>query len=126
MGKNQATAQAMRVRRVCAIAGIVMLAGVSHADTRTITVLSGTYGANCGAPGGNATGDLVRQCDGRDACRYVPDRASIGYSGRACQTDLQADWRCNGVEFHTAMLSPPANADSTLVLSCVEQNGPGH
>ncbi|SAK65110.1 hypothetical protein AWB75_03008 [Caballeronia catudaia] len=29
-------------------------------------------------------------------------------------------------EFHTAMLSPEAGVNSTLVLSCIEQNGPGH
>lgn len=51
---------------------------------------------------------------------------SIGYSGRYGQTDLHADWRCNGIEAHTTILRAGANADSTLVLSCVEQNGPGH
>ncbi|WP_250479613.1 MULTISPECIES: hypothetical protein [unclassified Caballeronia] len=124
MDKTTVTAQASR--RLCAIAGAVILAGVSHAEARTITVLSGTYGANCGAPAGNATGDFVRQCDGRDTCRYVPDRMSIGYSAGSCKTDLQADWRCNGTEIHTAMLSPQTGDDRTLVLTCIEQDGPGH
>ncbi|GJH16927.1 hypothetical protein CBA19CS22_10315 [Caballeronia novacaledonica] len=110
----------------CAIAGIVMLAGISGAEARTIKVISGTYGANCGAANGNATHDLTLQCDGLDTCQYVPDTKRIGDATRACSKDLQADWRCTDSEFHTAMLSPEAGVNSTLVLGCVEQNGPGH
>ena len=108
------------------MAGIVMLAGISGAEARAIKVISGTYGANCGAVNGNATHDLTLQCDGLDTCQYVPDRTRIGDATRACSKDLQADWRCTDSEFHTAMLSPEAGTNSTLVLSCVEQNGPGH
>ncbi|AQH04078.1 hypothetical protein A9R05_34550 (plasmid) [Burkholderia sp. KK1] len=113
-------------RQFCAMTGVVVLASVSAVGARTITVVSGTYGANCGAPGGNATRDLMRQCNGLDTCEYVPDRARIGDTARVCRKDLQADWRCTDSEFHTAMLSPEAGANSTLVLSCIEQNGPGH
>jgi hypothetical protein len=113
-------------RRARAITGIVVLAMASGVHARTITVVSGTYGANCGASGGNATNDLTHQCDGRDTCEYVPDRTRISDATRVCPKDLQADWRCNDSEFHTAMLSPEAGVNSTLVLSCIEQNGPGH
>jgi hypothetical protein len=116
----------MGFRRACAITGIVVLASISGAHARTITVVSGTYGANCGAPGGNATRDLTRQCDGLDTCEYMPDRTRISDAARVCRKDLQADWRCTDSEFHTAMLSPEAGVNSTLVLSCIEQNGPGH
>lgn len=126
MKRNWADARAARIGRACAIAGIVVLASVSSAHAREIKVISGTYGANCGAPGGNATRDLVRQCDGRSTCAYVLNRKRIGYAARSCSKDLQADWRCTDTEFHTAMLSPEAGAGSTLVLSCIEQNGPGH
>ncbi|WP_244206761.1 hypothetical protein [Caballeronia pedi] len=112
-------------RRTCAMAGFVMLAGVSGADARSIMVVTGTYGANCGAASGNATRDLTRQCDGRDTCAYVPTRTRGGDAVRACRKDLRVDWRCTDSEFHTAMLSPGADANSTLVLSCIEQSGPG-
>ncbi|EKS71754.1 MULTISPECIES: hypothetical protein [Caballeronia] len=126
MNRNSAVARRIGIGRACAIAGIAGLSCFSNVDARTITVLSGTYGANCGAPAGNATGDLARQCDGRDTCQYVPDRQSIGYTARSCSTDLQAEWRCTATEIHTAMLSPEAGTDGTLVLSCIEENGPGH
>lgn len=110
----------------CAMAGMVLLAGVSSVEARTIKIISGTYGANCGAVSGNATRDLTRQCDGRDTCEYVPDRKRISDATRVCKKNLQADWRCTDSEFHTAMLSPEAGTNSTLVLSCIEQKGPGH
>ncbi|WP_063936485.1 hypothetical protein [Caballeronia fortuita] len=108
---------------------IVMLASLAYvadADARTITIVSGTYGANCGAENGNATRDLTRQCDGLDTCSYMPNPKRIGNAAQACRKDLQANWRCTDSEFHTAMLSPGAGAGSTLVLSCIEWNGPGH
>ncbi|SAK66487.1 hypothetical protein [Caballeronia ptereochthonis] len=126
MYKDRAVARAVRIGRACVIAGIVVLAGISNTHARTITVISGTYGGNCGAPGGNATRDLVRQCDGRSICEYVLNRKRIRDTARACSKDLQADWRCTDTEFHTAMLSADAGAGSTLVLSCIEQTGPGH
>jgi hypothetical protein len=112
--------------RVIAIAGLVVMAVIPDADARSIKVISGTYGANCGAPAGNATRDLVRQCDGRDTCQYVLDRKRVSVAALACRKDLRADWRCTDSEFHTAMLSPEAGAGDTLVLSCIEQTGPGH
>ncbi|MDR5741061.1 MULTISPECIES: hypothetical protein [unclassified Caballeronia] len=126
MNDSQATAQSARRRRARVLAAIFMLTCASHAAARTITVISATYGGNCGAPAGNATGDFVRQCDGRDACEYMPERRNIGYSAQSCQSDLQAEWRCSSTESHTATLSAGIDANSRLVLGCVEQNGPGH
>ncbi|SAK64251.1 hypothetical protein AWB82_03401 [Caballeronia glebae] len=123
MDKNRA---ATRFQRACAIAAIVMLAGISSTGARTITILSATYGANCGAESGNATHDLTRQCNGLDTCQYVPNRKRISDATQACRNDLQANWRCTDSEIHTATLSPEAGVNSTLVLSCIEQNGPGH
>jgi len=126
MNNSGAAAHSEPYSRARAMAAIFMLMCASHADARTIIVISATYGANCGAPAGNATGDLVRQCDGRDTCQYMPDQRSLSDSAPSCRSDLQADWRCSSSELHTAMLSPGANADSTLVLTCIEENGPGH
>ncbi|SAK52867.1 hypothetical protein AWB79_01943 [Caballeronia hypogeia] len=126
MDKDRAAARAAGFSRVCATGAIVMLAGIAGAQARTIEVISGTYGANCGAQNGNATRDLTRQCNGRDTCAYMLDRKRISDPAGTCRKDLQANWRCTDTEFHTAMLSPEAGMNSTLVLSCVEQNGPGH
>lgn len=126
MNRDRAGACATGFGRACAMVGMVLLTCASGAHARTITIISGTYGANCGAERGNATLDLTRQCDGLDTCQYVPNRQRISDAARACRNDLQADWRCTDSEVHTAMLSPEAGAGSTLVLSCIEQNGPGH
>lgn len=73
MNRSTAAVWAISIGRACAIAGIVVLSCVSNAGARSITVISGTYGANCGASVGNATADLGRQCDGHHTCRHMPD-----------------------------------------------------
>jgi len=89
MNRNRSATRGIGIGRACAIAGIAVLGCFSNVDARTITVLSGTYGANCGAPAGNATGDLVRQCDGRDTCQYVELRST----GRQCDGRSRASMR---------------------------------
>jgi hypothetical protein len=112
--------------RAFAIIGLMLSMTHAFAQARSINIVSGTYGGNCGAKTGNATRDLIRQCNGRDTCAYRLDARRIRASQRACPKDLRADWQCSDREFHTAMLSPEVGADSVLVLSCVEQRGPGH
>ncbi|CAB3802650.1 hypothetical protein LMG28688_05607 [Paraburkholderia caffeinitolerans] len=107
-----------------------------------IAIVSGTWGANCGAPHGNATRDLARRCDGLRTCGYVldaramsspPSRANqalpsprIATSSGACRVDYRARWRCGSHEVHDAALGATASPGDTLVLSCVHENGPGH
>lgn len=116
--------------------------GTQTATAPTIAIVSGTWGANCGARRGNATRDLARHCNGLLTCGYVldahatssspsPTRGALP-SGRsttalqACRVDYRAQWRCGSREFHDAALSAGASPGDTLVLSCVRENGPGH
>lgn len=109
----------------------------------TITIVSGTWGANCGASRGNATRDLARHCNGLLTCGYVlgthatgapaspaartiPAGNNVTTALRACRVDYRAQWRCGKHEFHDAALSAGASRGDTLVLSCVRENGPGH
>ncbi|MCX8069609.1 MAG: hypothetical protein N2738_03810, partial [Thermodesulfovibrionales bacterium] len=45
-----------------------------------ITVLSGTYGMNCGAQFGNKTRHLAMNCNGKDYCTYVIDVNAVSYT----------------------------------------------
>jgi hypothetical protein len=113
------------IHHIWMIFGIAALVANSSAQAIAIKVVSGTYGQNCGAQRGNATADLKTQCDGRDTCEYRIDRRTIRDPAAGCRKDFLAEWRCGETEVHTAMLSPGAGADDTLVLSCVRQTGAG-
>lgn len=114
-----------RVRLLCAAAALLALALCPTVLARTITVISGTYGQNCGAPQGNATADLAHHCDGRSSCEFMLGDASMSPRNAQCGADLVAEWRCTDTEWHMAALSAAAGPDDTLVLSCVVQTGPG-
>ncbi|HKT96946.1 MAG TPA: hypothetical protein VJS30_10475 [Paraburkholderia sp.] len=110
--------------------------------TPGIAIVSGTWGANCGARRGNATRNLARHCNGLLTCGYVLDARATGSvpspargalpsgrnttSLRACRADYRAQWRCGSHEFHDAALSAGASPGDTLILSCVHESGPGH
>jgi hypothetical protein len=93
-------------------------------DARPISIVSGTYGQNCGTAQGNATLELSRQCDGRRTCSYVLPPATRTATP-ACHRDFHAEWRCSDTEFHTANLSAGARSGDVLVLSCEKENGAG-
>jgi len=105
-------------------APVALHAAAAGADTRTIHIVSGTYGQNCGQPRGNSTHDLARQCDGRRTCSYVL-RDAADRSAAACRRDFHAEWRCGPTELHAAFLSAGAQPADVLVLNCVKENGPG-
>jgi hypothetical protein len=112
-------------RGALAIAGVIGLAAGSAVEPRVITIVSGTYGQNCGVPRGNATSDFARQCEGRVACNYELDRVLTGDPAVGCQKNFLAEWRCTRSEFHIAMLSPEAGAGSVLMLNCAQERGAG-
>ncbi|CAE6818383.1 hypothetical protein R75461_05984 [Paraburkholderia nemoris] len=101
------------------------MAANSSAETRAIRILAGTYGTNCRMPRGDATHDLARQCDGLQTCPYILRKAPTGAPSKDCRKDFRVEWRCTDTEFHTATLSAEAGPGSRLVLSCVEETGPG-
>jgi hypothetical protein len=114
------------VRCVPVIAGIFMLAANASAEVRAISIVSGTYGENCGAARGNMTRSIARQCNGRATCAYTV-AGGIHKDGvpAACHSDFLAEWHCDNADFHTAALGPGARVGDTLVLSCVESRGAG-
>jgi|GEM_PF-1973454 len=116
--------------------------GTQTAAAPTIAIVSGTWGANCGARRGNATRDLARHCNGLLTCGYVLDARATSSSAssahralpsrrgttalQACRVDYRAQWRCGSRESHDAALSAGASPGDTLVLSCARETGPGH
>ncbi|RDJ97749.1 hypothetical protein DLM46_36325 [Paraburkholderia lacunae] len=112
-------------RGVWATLVILAVAASSSGQARTIKVVSGTYGKNCGASRGNATENLAHQCDGLETCRYMLHEAPTGAPSVGCHNDFRAEWLCTDTEFHIAALSPEAGSGSTLVLSCAAEAGAG-
>ncbi|HEY2020327.1 hypothetical protein [Paraburkholderia sp.] len=104
---------------------MVLLAANVGAEQRTIQIVSGTYGANCGAPRGNLTREVARHCNGRSSCGYSVPGLDQGSAASACHGDFLAEWHCDNAEFHSAALAPGATLGDTLVLSCVESRGAG-
>jgi hypothetical protein len=122
---NRSTVLAETVRYVRVIPLIVVMASSSSAEPRTIKILSGTYGQNCGAPHGKATRDFASRCNGRDTCQYILHETFTTDSAARCRKDFRAEWLCTDTEFHFAELSAGARPGDTLVLSCVADTGEG-
>jgi hypothetical protein len=116
------------IRRVSAMLALFVLANnalASQGEERTIRIVSGSYGQNCGAPRGNQTRDFARQCDGLMTCGYTPRATHRSRPAAKCRSGFVAEWRCGSADFHTAALSPEAGGGDTLVLSCVIERGAG-
>ncbi|WP_115778035.1 hypothetical protein [Paraburkholderia caffeinilytica] len=103
----------------------------TQTETRAIRITSGTYGANCETPRADATHDVARQCDGLQTCTYILHRPLTSAPSKGCSNDVKGsgdfrvDWLCTDTEFHTATLGAEAGPGSRLVLSCIEETGPG-
>ncbi|SMG51498.1 hypothetical protein [Paraburkholderia susongensis] len=107
------------------MAGIFLFTANAAAEMRSITIVSGTYGENCGAPRGNMTHDVARHCNGRASCDYTMPGIYKDGLVSACRSDFLAEWHCDGTDLHSAALSAGAKSGDTLVLSCVESRGAG-
>ncbi|MBC8741552.1 hypothetical protein F6X40_33865 [Paraburkholderia sp. UCT31] len=105
--------------------GVFMVSANVDAQMRAITIVSGTYGENCGAPRGNLTRELERHCNGRETCDYALPGLHKGGTTMACPRDFHAEWQCDHADFHTAALGPGAKSGDTLVLGRVESRGAG-
>ena len=82
-------------------------------------------------PRADATRIVARQCDGRQTCSYILHKALTDAPSQGCYKhtkdfkDFRVEWQCTDTEFHAATLSAAAGPGSRLVLSCVEETGPG-
>jgi hypothetical protein len=70
--------------------------GVSRDEGRAhLKVLRATYGANCGAPPGNATTAARRECDGRSTCHFVVNVQDLGDPAPGCAKEFEVEWQCD-------------------------------
>lgn len=87
-------------RAVCALAQrcsatiVTLLMLASIAQARTISIVSGSYGQNCGAAAGNVTRDLAARCNGRSTGAYALNQALAQNVASSCPRALLAQWRC--------------------------------
>jgi len=101
---------------------VPIFAAADNALAQSITVLSATYGRNCGAPWGNVTGALY-VCNNRQECRYRIDYRNIGDPAKDCPKEFRAAWRCDNYPApptrHSGYVSPEAGfGDRSIYLSC--------
>jgi hypothetical protein len=90
-----------------------------------IQVVAGTYGGNCRARYGNATGALVQACNNQGRCVYHVDYHVLGDPAPGCAKEFVAEWRC-GQQQNTLRQVAPAEAGygSDIVLTCDGQQPP--
>jgi hypothetical protein len=86
----------------------------------TINVVSATYGQNCGAPVGNQTAELAKQCNARTGCVYVVDFQRIGDPAPGCAKSYNVQYECMGSEGvpRFASAAPEAGFGSVIALRC--------
>ncbi|MBF0542174.1 MAG: hypothetical protein HQK91_12085 [Nitrospirae bacterium] len=86
-----------------------------------ITVISGTYGSNCGQPTGNKTNFLANACNGQSSCAYTVNYTVIGDPAVGCVKNYVAEWRCGdrGKIRRAEITAPPeAGFGKQVVLTC--------
>jgi peptidoglycan/LPS O-acetylase OafA/YrhL len=83
-----------------------------------IHVLTATYGGNCGAPAGNATREIVANCEANLFCIYQIDAGVLGDPKNGCAKDFTAEFECRAGQRLTARVPPEAGFGSLLRLNC--------
>lgn len=88
-------------------------------QTQAITVLSATYGLNCGAPLGNQTSTLAAYCNGVNKCSYAIDYRRIGDPAVNCAKTYEVTYVCTGSSTpRSAYVPPEAGFGSVVQLDC--------
>lgn len=84
----------------------------------SISIISATYGANCGVHSGYGSVDVRQACNGRQNCSYYIDHRKIGDPAYGCRKDFQVTYSCGpGAPQRSA--SQPGEASGTSVsLNC--------
>jgi hypothetical protein len=89
------------------------------ATEETITVLSATYGLNCGAPMGNQTSTLASYCNNTNSCSYSIDYRRIGDPVPNCAKTYEVRYLCTGSSQARQAYAPPeAGFGSVIQLTC--------
>jgi hypothetical protein len=85
----------------------------------SITILDATYGENCGAGFGNATGHIAKSCTGLEICTTQIDVAEIGDPAPACAKEFKVEYNCGpGRRTRNLLLAREANGRA-LILNCM-------
>ena len=90
--------------------------------SKSISVVSGSYGTNCGASYGNVTSHLASSCNGKTSCTYVVNYRVIGDPCPYKNKIYIAEWRCgnNPKTYHIQapeMLVEPYTATINLICN---------
>ena len=85
-----------------------------------IQVLTATYGANCGAPHGNATTHISTGCNGKDVCKYTVDFTVLGDPVPGCVKEYDVAYGCTGSKAQKGahVGGEEAGFKKVVVLSC--------
>ncbi len=84
-----------------------------------ISLLSATYGGNCGASASNADKDVEKICNGADICQYKVNTKILGDPARGCGKDFVVKWTCPGSpETLSVKIPPEAGAGHVALLDC--------
>jgi len=83
-----------------------------------ITVITATYGANCGAPIGNATDHIAAQCNGLASCDYRVDYSLIGDPAVGCSKTYEVSYACSDGSTWGASAPAEAGFGSIVSLQC--------
>jgi hypothetical protein len=78
---------------IVVIAVIITFAALDYWYGR-IAVISATYGGNCGAPAGNATGKVEDECGGRWNCDYDVEVSTLGDPAPGCAKAFTVQYAC--------------------------------
>ena len=84
----------------------------------TISVISATYGGDCGAHEGNATASLAKTCNGKFVCEYTIDYRIIGDPAPYCRKNYVAKWSCGSSSPLTTQAGAEAGFGSKVELTC--------
>ena len=84
-----------------------------------ISVVSATYGGNCGAPQGNATSELKASCDGKNECAYPVRVETFGDPASRCGKNFTVSFFCPiDTNLRHEELSPEAGFGKVVDLHC--------
>lgn len=91
--------------------------------SKSISVVSGSFGTNCGASYGNVTSHLASSCNGKTSCTYVVDWSVIGDPCPYKNKSYIAEWRCgiNSNISHAQVFENRVEPQKTTInLACNE------
>jgi hypothetical protein len=105
-GTNDIVLQSGGALKVLYLVIIPHLVAKAPDQDRRISVISATYGGNCGAPQGNATQDIAAICNGKADCAYPVKVERLGDPATGCRKDFTVSYFC-------ALGTPPRHEELT-------------